>query len=266
MDQRQVSRKVIAFDLDGTLAPSKSPAPDKIVELLDQLLEKYHVCVISGGKFEQFEKQLLSNLKAEPEKLQKLHIMPTCGTRYYHFDISKKVWQQVYAEDFTEAEKKKIIAALNKGFDNLNYREKKVYGECIEDRGSQVTFSVLGQDIVDVLGDEGVRIKEAWDPANKKKQKLRDYIAPLIPEFEVRVGGVTSIDVTKMGIDKAYGMKKLMELLGVSKEEIFFIGDRLAEGGNDYPVKAMGIDCMEISHWQETALVVENLLKAQLNT
>lgn len=253
-------KKVIAFDLDGTLADSKSPADDRMTELLNRLLEKFHVCVISGGKFEQFEKQLLSNLKSDPGKLEKLHLMPTCGTRYYAYDLSGEKWKLVYAENFTEAEKKKIIDALNKGFDDLGYREKKTYGECIEDRGSQVTFSVLGQDIVDVLGKEGVRQKEEWDPDNKKKLELRDYIAPLIPEFEVRVGGVTSIDVTKLGIDKAYGMKKLTEILKISQDDILFIGDRLQEGGNDYPVKAMGIDSLQISHWQETAVAVETLL------
>jgi HAD superfamily hydrolase (TIGR01484 family) len=253
-------KKLIAFDLDGTLAPSKSPADDRMMELLAQLLDKFHVCVISGGKFQQFEKQLLSNLEADPAQLERLHIMPTCGTRYYAYDVSKQDWRQVYAENFTEAQKQKIVDALNKGFDDLNYRAKKIYGETIEDRGSQVTFSVLGQDIVDELGPEGVRQKEAWDPDNKKKNELRDYIAPLIPEFEVRVGGVTSIDVTKKGIDKAYGMRKLMELLDIAKEDILFIGDRLQPGGNDYPVKAFGIDSLEISHWQETALAVEAIL------
>ncbi len=253
-------KKVIAFDLDGTLADSKSPADDRMTSLLNQLLEKFHVCVISGGKFEQFEKQLLSNLKADPDKLEKLHLMPTCGTRYYAYDMTKPGWHKVYAENFTEAQKDKIIKALNKGFDDLGYREKKTYGETIEDRGSQVTFSVLGQDIVDVLGKEGVRIKEEWDPDNKKKLELRDYISPLIPEFEVRVGGVTSIDVTKLGIDKAYGMKKLCEILEIDKDEILFIGDRLQEGGNDYPVKAMGIDSLEISRWQETAVAVETII------
>lgn len=249
-------KKVIAFDLDGTLAESKSPLDDHMAELLARLLEKFQVCVISGGKFEQFEKQLLANLNIEPSLMKRLHIMPTCGTRYYAFDLSQGKWRQVYAEDFTESEKKKIIHALNKGFDDLGYREKKTWGETIEDRGSQVTFSALGQDIVDVLGKEGVRKKEAWDPDNKKKRELRDYIAKLIPEFEVRVGGVTSIDVTKLGIDKAYGMKKIMELVGVSKDEILFIGDRLQEGGNDYPVKIFGIDCIEISHWRDTAIAV----------
>jgi phosphomannomutase len=253
-------KKLIAFDLDGTLAESKSPAEDRMLEALNNLLDKYHVCVISGGKFEQFQKQLLFGLNAEPAKLERFHIMPTCGTRYYRFDPVKKDWEKVYAEDFTDSEKKKIIDALNKGFDDLGYRAKKVYGEYVEDRGSQVTFSVFGQDIVDVLGKEGVRIKEEWDPDNSKKNELRDYIEPMIPEFEVRVGGVTSIDVTKKGIDKAYGMKKLTEIVGISQDEILFIGDRIMPGGNDYPVKMMGIDTLQISRWEETAAAVEAIV------
>jgi len=250
-----MKRKVIAFDLDGTLAPSKSPLPDRMAAALNKLLDHYEVCVISGGKFEQFEKQLLANLKAEPAKLARMHLMPTCGTRYYRYKNDD--WQQMYAEDFSEDQKKKIIDVLNKVVDDLGYREKKVWGEEIEDRGSQITYSALGQDIVNELGEEGIRLKEAWDPNNSKKNRIREEAAPLLSEFEVRVGGVTSIDITKPGIDKAYGMQKLMEELGISKQEILFIGDRLAEGGNDYPVKAFGIDSMEISVWQETALVVE---------
>lgn len=253
-------KKVIVFDLDGTLAPSKSPLPDRMSEVLNRLLEKFQVCVISGGKFGQFEKQLLGNLKADPGRLERLHIMPTCGTRYYTYDLPSSSWKQVYAEDFSQEEKDKIIAAINQGLDKLSYREAKVYGECIEDRGSQITFSALGQDIVDVLGEEGVRLKEAWDPDNSKKNALRNYVAKLIPEFEVRVGGVTSIDITKLGIDKAYGVQKLIEMLDVSRDEVFFIGDRLKEGGNDYPVKAAGIDSLEINNWQETALVLEAIL------
>ncbi len=255
-----MKRKVIAFDLDGTLAPSKSPLPDRMAEMLDKLLDVYQVCVISGGKFGQFEKQLLAGLQADPAKLERLHLMPTCGTRYYKYDLPKQTWDLVYAEDFTEAEKKKIMAAIVQVADDLGYNEKKTWGEILEDRGSQVTWSALGQDIVDHLGEEGVRLKEEWDADNVKKNKMRDATAELLPEFEVRVGGVTSIDVTKPGIDKAYGMKKLMELLEIGKNDILFIGDRVEEGGNDYPVKVMGIDSMQISSWKETALVVEAIV------
>ena len=256
-----MTKKLIAFDLDGTLAPSKSPLPEQMGALINQLLQEHEVCVISGGKFGQFETQLLAGLEASPTELQRLHLMPTCGTRYYIYDIAKREWVLQYAEDFTKPEKKKIIAALNKGFDDLKLRADKVYGETIEDRGSQVTFSVLGQDIVQELGPEGVELKEAWDPDNSKKLKVRDYIAPMIPEFEVRVGGVTSIDVTKLGIDKAYGIKRLLEMLELSIEDTLFVGDRMQEGGNDYPVKAMGVDSIAVKSWQDTALVVETILK-----
>ena len=249
-----MKRKVIAFDLDDTLAESKSAITDRMSELLGLLLEKFEICVISGGKFEQFEKQLLSNLNVEPEKFKRLHIMPTCGTRYFRFDSQKNNWQVVYAEDFTPAQTKIIIKALNQAAEILGYLEKKTWGDVIEDRGSQITFSALGQ-------EAPVAAKEKWDPTGEKKQRIRNLVAELIPQFEVRTGGKTSVDVTKIGIDKAYGMQKLLDVLSIKKKDVVFIGDRLSEGGNDYPVKAMGIDCMEISRWQETALVVEAILK-----
>jgi hypothetical protein len=62
-------KKLIAFDLDGTLASSKSPLHDDMVLQLSELLSHKQVCVISGGKFEQFEKQILNSLSNEPKLL-----------------------------------------------------------------------------------------------------------------------------------------------------------------------------------------------------
>lgn len=256
-----MKRQVIAFDLDGTLAPSKSPLPDLMATQLDRLLEHYHVCVISGGKFEQFKKQVIDRLSVGPALKERLHIMPTCGTRYMKFDAAKNEWEKVYAEDFTEAQKKEIADVLEKVVKDLGFEEKKLYGEVIEDRGSQMSWSALGQDVVDVLGLEGVELKENWDRDNKKKAAIREAAAVLLPDFEVRAGGLTTIDITKPGVDKAYGMQKLMDVLGIGKEEILFIGDRLMEGGNDYPVKEFGIDTIEIGAWEETALVIEGMIQ-----
>lgn len=253
-------KKVLAFDLDGTLAPSKSALPDKISELMGSLLVKYNICVISGGKFEQFSNQLLANLHLGDQELKNLHIMPTCGTRYYKYDQASKTWKKVYAEDFSNDQKKKIIVELSKVIESLGYNKHKVYGEQIEDRGSQISWSALGQNIVDELGEEGVRLKEEWDPTNAKKSKIRELVAPKLPEFEVRMGGTTTIDITKQGIDKAYGMRKLMQYLKVEKEDILFFGDKLNEGGNDFPVKAMGIDCLEVSDWHDTAFALQAIV------
>jgi phosphomannomutase len=245
---------MIAFDLDNTLADSKSPIPDQIAVLLGGLLAQFQICVISGGKFEQFEAQVLAHLDSSPRALSALHIMPTCGTRYFRFDVGPEVWQQIYAEDLSADQRRSIVAALKSGADALGYHPAKLWGAQIEDRGSQVTFSALGQ-------NAPVADKQVWDPDGTKKRRLRDRVAAEIPDLEVRVGGSTSVDVTKPGIDKAYGINKLIELLHMTKNDVLFVGDQLSKGGNDYPVKAMGVDCLDVACWQDTALVIQTILE-----
>ncbi len=253
-------KKLIAFDLDNTLAESKSQIPDTMAEALGRLLDKYDVCIISGGRFEQFIKQVVSRLDVSGEQLGRLHIMPTCGTRYYRYDDIKDEWKVMYQNDLSEDQKKRIRAALERGAKQLGMWEDKPYGEIIEDRGSQMTYSALGQDIGEMLGEEGIKRKYAWDPDMKKRKELRDLIAPELDDLEVRVGGITSLDVTLPGVDKAYGMRKLIEEMGISKEEILFVGDMLMEGGNDYPVKVMGIDTITVRDYQDTPFVVEGII------
>ena len=71
------SYRLIAFDLDETLAPSKSPLPDRMAAALRSLLDVADVCVISGGQFGQFDAQLLRNLRATEEQLSRLDTQ--CG-------------------------------------------------------------------------------------------------------------------------------------------------------------------------------------------
>lgn len=246
-------KKVIAFDLDDTLAITKSPIDDRMAELLTQLLDNFEVCIISGGKFEQFKKQVIDRLEATPRQLSRMHLMPTCGTRYYRYDQVTSEWALQYAEDLTSDQKKIITVALEKAAKELGYWEAEPAGEIIEDRGSQITYSALGQQAT-------AAAKYAWDPDGTKKQKLRALAAKELIDLEVRAGGSTSIDVTRLGIDKAYGMHKLMQELEISKDDILFLGDKLQEGGNDYPVKAMGIDSLEVGRWEDTALALESIL------
>lgn len=252
-------KKLIAFDLDGTLAPSKSHFHERMVNMFDRLLEKYHVCVISGGKYELFQRQFLTQITEDPECLQRLHLMPTSGTRYYRFKDGE--WKELYAENISSEGKKRIIKALKEGLEESGYKTDKVYGDIIEDRDSQISLSIFGQEIVAELGEEGIKIKEAWDPDASKKMRLRDLIAPKIPDFEVRAAGATTIDVTKPGIDKGYGMKKLMEHTGFKKEDILFMGDRIVPGGNDYAVEEIGIECISVRNWQDTAYAMEGIVK-----
>ena len=247
-------KKLIAFDLDDTLAISKSPMDDRMSEVFTSLLDHFEVCIISGGKLEQFHKQVIDRLSASPQQLGRLHLMPTCGTRYYRYDVSKKDWVQQYAEDLTSDEKDQIIKVLEKTAKDSGLWPEKPYGDVIEDRNSQISLSFLGQ-----LAPPDEKYK--WvEKNNDRRLAVRATAADLLPDFEVRAGGSTTIDVTRIGIDKAYGMHKLIEALEISKDDILFFGDKLQEGGNDYPVKAMGVDSLEVDRWQDTVLALQAIL------
>lgn len=247
-------KKVIAFDIDDTLVVTKSPLTDRMSELLGRLLTRYEVCIISGGKFEIFKQNLIDRLHANTEELKRLHLMPTCGTRYYRFDEVSGEWSLQYANDLTHEQKSRISEALEIVAKEMKIWHDHPQGEIIEDRLSQITHSALGQ-------LASAEAKYAWAEKYKDiRPVFRDKVAERLPDLEVRIGGTTSTDITMPGVDKAYGINKLIETLAVSKEEVLYVGDKLDEGGNDYPVKAMGIDTIAVERWQDTAYVVEGIL------
>jgi hypothetical protein len=242
-------KKLIVFDLDGTLAPSKSSLAPLTAALLGDLLGVVKVAVISGGAWPQFEKQLLSDLPKN-SLLANLSLLPTCGTKFFQYNGN---WGELYSEDLSAEQKEKIIHALDKAAGDAGYRASKVWGEVIEDRGSQVTYSALGQ-------QAPLEEKEKWDADFAKRKKITAILETLIPEFSVRMGGATSIDVTKPGIDKAYGLAKLRDTLNISFKEMIYIGDALFPGGNDYPAEQAGVVSIPVKGPDDTNVVIKTLL------
>ncbi len=242
-------KKLIVFDLDGTLAESKSPLDAEMAKLLGVLLGLVQVAVISGGSWSQFEAQVLSNLPHD-DRLRSLSLLPTCGTKFYRYTGA---WGKLYSEDFTEDEKRKIFNSFKKAIETAGFKVEKVWGEVIEDRGSQITYSALGQ-------QAPIEEKKPWDPDFTKRKKIKAILDDLIPEFSVRLGGATSIDVTKPGIDKAYGIRKLRDILGIAIQDMLFIGDALFPGGNDYPAEEAGALSIQVKNPHETKRVVEAII------
>lgn len=246
------SPRLVAFDLDDTLAPSKSAIDPRIAAQLRALLRVVDVAIISGGNEAQFRSQVLSHLGgADAAELARLHLLPTCGTRYLRHDGDDFV--PVYAHDLSADEKSAALQALREEAERLGLWEASPWGDILEDRGSQITFSALGQ-------KAPADAKHAWDPSGQKRLRLRDAVAARLPGLEVRAGGSTSIDITRAGIDKAYGMKSLTARTGIPLADMLFYGDRLDEGGNDYPVLALGVRSIAVSGWVNTAEELDLLL------
>ncbi len=246
-------KKLVAFDLDGTLALSKQPLKDDMGETLADLLTVADVAVISGGDWPQFEKQVASRLPERADR-SRLWLMPTTGTKLY---VHKQgAWQTVYAELFDDAEKQKIITAFGESLEATGFVPEQTWGERIEDRGSQITFSALGQ-------EAPIEAKEHWDPDFAKRTVIQADLRQRLPGLAINMGGATSIDITREGVDKGYGLRKLAKESGFDLSEMLFIGDAIFPGGNDYPAHEAGVDCVRVRDPQETISVVTAIVACQ---
>ena len=243
-------KKLVAFDMDGTLALSKQPLDDDMAAHLSSLLRIALVAIISGGDWPQFDKQVVSRLPADADR-SRLFIMPTTGTKLYRF--ADGTWSAVYAELFSDDERHAIMAALDEALKSAGLDGERIWGERVEDRGSQITFSGLGQ-------EAPLDAKDQWDPDRKKREALQKVLQARLPGLSINIGGATSIDITRKGVDKAYGLKKLADASGVALDEMMFLGDAIFPGGNDYPAKTLGLDTIKVKDVDATRAAIEALV------
>ena len=151
--------------------------------------------------------------------------------------------------------------ACDKVLKEGDYKPEKAYGEIIENRGSQITWSALGQDVVKILGDKGVELKNKWREENTPlKLKIAKMLQEELSNLEIHAAGYTSIDITKPGIDKAYGLHQIEEHLGIKIENMLFVGDAIFEGGNDYAITKTPVNYVQVKDPQETKAVIKAVL------
>ena len=246
-------KELVAFDLDGTLAESKQALKEPMGEALADLLGVAHVAVISGGDWPQFDKQVASRLPERADR-SKLWLMPTTGTKLFRYRDG--AWATVYAELFDDALKAKILAAFDEALAATGFTPQQTWGERIEDRGSQITFSALGQ-------QAPLDAKEHWDPDFAKRKVIQADLQKRLPGLSINMGGATSIDITREGVDKAYGLKKLRDESGIALDKMMFIGDAIFPGGNDYPAKQLGLDTVRVRDPEETLSVIATIVACQ---
>lgn len=244
--------KIVIFDLDGTLAESKSRVTPQMVAALRRLISRFDVAVVSGGAWPQFESQLISWLNFTPDEARRLHMFPTSGTSFYKNDGTG--WNCVYSETLTKDEVGRIMSAFRKVLDDPGVKmPRRFWGDQLENRGTQITFSAMGQ-LAPV--DE----KKKWDPTFAKRLVLIEKLIQLIPEFDIRAGGSTSIDVTHKGIDKSYAIQQIEARLGFQRSDMLFVGDAIFPGGNDYAVHQAGVKCIETSGPEHTQMIIDDIL------
>ncbi len=245
------NKKVIVFDLDGTLSKSKLPINLNMAELLSHLTQIKKVGIIGGGKFALFKSQILAPMRKYRPNLENLYLFPTSGAACHFY---KRGWKTAYELRFSNREVVIVKKAFKKALSGAGFiRPKHEYGILVENRGSEIAFSALGQ-------RAPLSLKKKWNKHSDIRPQTMKMLKKLLSDFEIREGGLTSIDITRKGIDKGYAIRKIVNILKISKKDVLFIGDAIFPGGNDYAAKKMGVDCIKVSGPANTARILIKLL------
>jgi len=245
-------KKIIIFDIDGTITKSKMPIDKEMAGLLSKLLLKKKVVLVSGEKYTLFKKQIVSKLPKVSLILKNLILLPTNAAMFYVYKNSR--WERLYNIRISKKEEAEIlkqfyVALKRVGFISPQHR----YGKIIEYRGTEVVFSALGQ-------KAPLSEKNKWNKKHDVRKKIKNILERRLPGFDAKVAGLTSIDVIREGIDKAYGVQKVKKYFNIKTKDILFVGDMIIPGGNDYPVVKTGVEYIKVKSPRETKGVIQSLI------
>ena len=245
--------RVAIFDLDDTLAESFQPPMPEMVEKLGLLLEQIPVAIMTAAGFPRIRDQFISFLAHSPH-ISQFYIFPNSTAECYMYENSD--WKMAYSLGLSESDRVAIREAINESLAETGVLgAHPTHKPMIIDRDAQIALATIGL-------DASFEEKKTWDPDQAKRKKLTAVLEKKIPQFEILMGGMTTIDITHKGVNKAYGVKWFSEKLGIPTAEMLYVGDALYPGGNDQVVVATGIDTRAVSGPPETLKVLDELLLA----
>lgn len=237
-------KKIIFCDMDNTLCESCRDISEEMKREIERVVAKGYVFVVIGGsKIEHICSQVCRHLNVL------VYVLGNSGTKVAEWDGGKL--KEIFSDDFDEQDKRRVIKELEVLSSEFNLNPMTSKEDQIQDRGTQITFSVLGRHAPQDR-------KKFYDVDKSKRKKFVEFLKDKLKDFELTIGGTTSIDITKKGRNKGWGIKNFCEFFDYSFEDCLFIGDGLFPGGNDYSVIGV-IDCIKVNNLDETLYELRKL-------
>ena len=238
-------KKIIIADVDETICESCQEVSTQIAERINSLIKKsYHFAFISGTPTNELQRMISSKLTEEH------HLLGNTGT---HYQLINSKESTIYQETLADEEKKEITEAFNKLIEEFNIQSLTTKEDQLQDRGSQITLSAIGRNAPSEL-------KAKYDPNGEKRKVWVNFLKNILGEkYEIKFGGTTSIDITKKGLDKEWGIRRFAQHHGFDLNEIIFFGDKIYPGGNDYPASKI-VDCVSVKNPEDCLRKLNQLL------
>ncbi|MBQ2719032.1 MAG: HAD-IIB family hydrolase [Clostridia bacterium] len=233
-------KRLICFDLDGTLTQHRSPLEDDKKELLDRLQEKYKVIMVGAGA----AKRIYTQMGEYPIDIIANYGMEESKMVDGRFTVVRQITTAPDKEYFLEK-----AEYLRQKYGYTHYK------------GESVEFHATGMVTLPLLGTKAdVADKIAFDPTREKRRVLYPEVLELFPDYTVYIGGSSSFDFTEKKYNKYDAIMAYAKENGYKKEEILYVGDDFGDGGGDSHIRIYGMDHIEISDYQTVAEKLKFLL------
>lgn len=225
-------KKLICFDLDGTLTQHRSPLEQENREVLDILSKKYKIIMVGAGNAER----IYAQMGEYPIDIIGNYGMQESKMLDGKFTVVRQVQSNPNKEFFIK---------------NIRYlREKYGYTEY---KGEEVEFHKTGMVTFPLLGTKAdIQDKLAFDPTREKRKVLYPEVLEIFKDYAVYIGGSSSFDFAEKQYNKYDAVMTYAKENGYTKDEILFVGDDFGDGGGDSHIRIFGMDYIEITDYRKT--------------
>ena len=235
------AKKLIGFDLDGTLSQHKTPIGEANRQTLEKLARRYRLLMLGAGACSR----IYAQLREFPIEIIGNYGLQHSVIRNGRFEL---VEDRVCEADRPRVEE--LVTGLRRKFHLENFA------------GNNVEFHASGVITFPLLGTAARQEdKLAYDPDRKKRRAMLADVCEAFAGYNVFIGGSSSFDISPAGYDKYHALMNFCRDNGIRPDEVIYVGDDFGEGGNDSPVRLGGIDCIEIEDYRTFPEKVAHLLR-----
>jgi phosphomannomutase len=217
------------FDVDGTLTPSRGKMDKSFITFFFDFCRNNDVYLVTGSDkaktIEQIGEEIYNKCK-----------------RVYQCN-GNDIWQSdnnIQTNEWTLPNLARTFLISCEYESPFTQRT----GNHIEERPGMVNFSVVGRN----ADAEQRAAYVAFEEQNGERKKIADAFNTMFPDLEAKVGGETGIDISPKGSDKS----QIIEDFNTVRDQLWFFGDAIYEGGNDYPLAKVVKNHRKVDGWSQT--------------
>lgn len=223
-----MNKKIILFDVDGTIANSGDIVDNHIKNLINRISTYFDIGIVGGGKLDKILLQL--------DGLNVKHYFSECGC-VYHINNSNTYLENKYTLNIRKHVLYEKINILVK--ESLYFLSKVDYllsGNFIDLRNGMIYISLIG---MNANKEEREIFIEKNKIFNYRKQLLNILINKMV-ELEINnditicEGGSVGLAIYPNEHDKVQVVSHLIN--DYDYDEIHYFGDKYTQLGNDYKI------------------------------